>query len=176
MKLYDVALYVISKASTDNLIFIFHYFILSIQSLISLSVGLDLKRYPSSQFPPFASFSSIFPLCPKPDDDEVQNGITLFPLKSFVFTNVSTGHAAIPHQIGYPINIVLYSSQLSTVSFSNFISLNDSSSCSLDTLEFLSVQSKTSDVYTYSGTISKISASNLLAIFSETAFVWLFAE
>ena len=44
--------------------------------LISESDGLDLKRCPSSQFPPFASSASKSPLCPKPDDD-VQNGITL---------------------------------------------------------------------------------------------------
>lgn len=44
--------------------------------LISESDGLDLKRCPSSQFPPFASSASKSPLCPKPDDDDVQNGIT----------------------------------------------------------------------------------------------------
>ena len=33
-----------------------------------------------------------------PDDEDVQNGITVFPVKSLASTNVSTGHAAIPHQ------------------------------------------------------------------------------
>ncbi len=74
----------------------FIYFMLSVQELISESDGFDLKRCPSNQFPPLASSASNSPLCPKPDDDDVQNGITVFPLKSFALTNVSTGHAAIP--------------------------------------------------------------------------------
>ena len=79
---------------------------LSVNSFISASDGFSLNLCPSCQFPPFASSASKSPLLPKPDDAEVQNGITVFPLKSFAFTNVSTGHAAIPHQIGYPINTV----------------------------------------------------------------------
>jgi len=35
-----------------------------------------------------------------PEEAAVQNGITAFPVKSFASTNPSTGHAAIPHQIG----------------------------------------------------------------------------
>lgn len=73
---------------------------------MSESDGFDLNLCPSSQVPPLASFSSNSPLSPNPDDDDVQNGITVFPLKSLAFTNVSTGHAAIPHQIGYSINTV----------------------------------------------------------------------
>ena len=38
-----------------------------------------------------------------PEDADVQNGITVFPLKSLASTNVFTGQAAIPHHIGYPI-------------------------------------------------------------------------
>ena len=45
--------------------------------LISESDGLDPKRCPSNQFPAFAPSASKSPLCPKPDDDDVQNGITL---------------------------------------------------------------------------------------------------
>ena len=82
------------------------YFKLSVHSLISESDGLALKRCPSNQFPELASSASNSPLLPKPDDVDVQNGITVFPLKSFALTNVSTGHAAIPHHIGYPINTV----------------------------------------------------------------------
>lgn len=41
-----------------------------------------------------------------PDEDEVQNGMTFLPEKSFFSTNPFTGHAAIPHQIAYPINTV----------------------------------------------------------------------
>ena len=39
-------------------------------------------------------------LSPKPELAEVANGITVLPVKSFASTNVSTGHAAIPHQMG----------------------------------------------------------------------------
>ena len=77
-----------------------HYCKLSVQLSTSESDGLDLKRCPSNQVPPFASSSSKSPLSPKPEDDDVQNGITVFPVKSFAFTKVSTGHAAIPHHIG----------------------------------------------------------------------------
>lgn len=69
---------------------------LSVHIFMSTSDGLDVKRCPCIQFPDFASLSSSSPLCPSPEDAEVQNGITVFPLKSFAFTNVSTGHAAIP--------------------------------------------------------------------------------
>lgn len=31
---------------------------------------------------------------------EVQKGMTVLPVKSLALTNVSTGHAAMPHQIG----------------------------------------------------------------------------
>ena len=101
----------------------------------------------------------------------MQNGITVFPVKSFALTNVSTGHAAIPHQIGYPIITVSYSSQLSTVVETNSTFLNDSSSCSLDTLELSSVQSKSADEYSFAGTIWNISAPKLFAIFCATSCV-----
>lgn len=39
------------------------------------------------------------PLSPKPELEEVQKGTTVFPVKSFAFTKLSTGHAAIPHHI-----------------------------------------------------------------------------
>ena len=76
------------------------YFKLSVQSLIVESEGLELKRWPFCQLPPFASFWSFVPLSPKPDEAEVQKGITVLLEKSLALTNVSTGHAAIPHQIG----------------------------------------------------------------------------
>ena len=76
------------------------YFKLSVQDFISESDGDELKRWPSAQVPPFASCDNNFPLWPKPDDEDVQNGITVFPLKSLALTNVFVGHAAIPHQIG----------------------------------------------------------------------------
>lgn len=50
--------------------------------------------------------SKFFPLFPRPLDAEVQNGITVLPLKSLALTKVFTGQATIPHQIGYPIIIV----------------------------------------------------------------------
>lgn len=138
---------------------------------MSESDGLDLKRCPSNQFPPFASSANNSPLCSRPDEDDVQNGITVFPSKSFAFTKVSTGYAAIPHQIGYPINTVSYSSQFSTVVDSNSISLKDSSSYSLVTLEFWSFQFKSADVYSSTGTSSKISAPKFCAICCATASV-----
>ena len=54
--------------------------ILSVHSWMSESDGLDLKQCPSNQFPPFASCSNNSPLCPKSDEDDVQNGITVFPI------------------------------------------------------------------------------------------------
>ena len=39
-------------------------------------------------------------LLPKPEEDDVANGITVFPVKSLFCTKPSTGHAAIPHHIG----------------------------------------------------------------------------
>lgn len=64
------------------------------------------NRSPSSQFPVPAISSSKFPLSPSPELADVQNGMTVFPVKSFAVINPSTGHAAIPHQIGYPTNTV----------------------------------------------------------------------
>ena len=67
---------------------------------MSESDALELNLCISCQSPELASFCNIFPLWPKPDDDEVQNGIAFFPSKLLAFTKVSTGHAAIFHQIG----------------------------------------------------------------------------
>lgn len=61
----------------------------------------DEKRSPVSQFPVPAASASSSPLSPRSELDEVQNGITVFPVKSFAVTNPSTDHAAICHQIGY---------------------------------------------------------------------------
>ena len=47
----------------------------------------------------FNIFSYIF-LHFNKDDAEVQNGITVLPLKLLAFTKVSTGQAAISHHIG----------------------------------------------------------------------------
>lgn len=69
-------------------------------SLTCVSDTFEENLIPSSQFPvPAASFSSS-PLSPKPELTDVQNGITVFPVKSFALINPSTGHAAMPHQIG----------------------------------------------------------------------------
>lgn len=55
---------------------------------------------PSCQLPvPACSFRSS-PLSPRPDDDEVQKGITVLSVKSLPLTKLSTGQAAMPHQIG----------------------------------------------------------------------------
>lgn len=76
------------------------YFILSVNSLISLSDGLEENICPVSHLPPLASSSNNFPLLPIPEEADVQKGITVLFVKSFALTNVFTGQAAIPHQIG----------------------------------------------------------------------------
>lgn len=92
--------------ATKILLFIYIYKLFLFYSKLSVHVLMseldapELKRCPSNQFPPFASLSNNSPLCPNPLDAEVQNGITVFPRKLFSLTKVSTGHAAIPHQIG----------------------------------------------------------------------------
>ena len=86
-------------------------FLLIIQSSLTHSLTLlsdapDENLRPSCQSPVPTISASSFPLCPIPDEADVQNGITVFPVKSLAFTNPSTLQAAIPHQIGYPINTV----------------------------------------------------------------------
>ena len=45
-----------------------------------------------------SGFDKYFQIAP--EDEEVQNGITVLPVKSLPLTKLSIGHAAIPHQIG----------------------------------------------------------------------------
>lgn len=66
----------------------------------SLLSAPDANLFPSSQFPVPAFSRSIDALFPMPEDSDVQNGITVLPVKSFFVTNWLTGHAALPHQIG----------------------------------------------------------------------------
>ena len=73
------------------------YNLLSIHSCISESDAPELNLCPSFQFPELASSCSNFPLWPKLDEAEVQNGITVLPVKSLSLTKVSTGQTAIPH-------------------------------------------------------------------------------
>ena len=82
------------------IIFFIYYFKLSVHFWISESDALELNLCPSFQFPEPAICSSIFPLWPNPDDEDVQNGITVFPSKLLSFTKLFIGHAAIPHHIG----------------------------------------------------------------------------
>lgn len=72
----------------------------STQAWISASEAPERNRMPSCQSPVPASSASRFPLSPMPDEEDVQKGITVFPVKSFASTKVFTGHAAMPHQIG----------------------------------------------------------------------------
>ena len=82
-------------------IFIFFYNPrLSIHELISDSDAPPWNRFPSFQSPVPVISSRRLPLSPIPEVAAVQNGMTVFPVKSFSFTKLSTGHAAIPHQIG----------------------------------------------------------------------------
>ena len=86
---------------------------------------------------------------PDPDSPElelVQKGITVLPEKSLASTKSSTGQAAMPHQMGYPMNTVSYWSQLSTVSATSSTSRRDSSACSWDTRLLSSVQFRSSSV------------------------------
>ena len=70
------------------------------QSVTSCCVTAEGKRWPSCQSPVPASAASCAPLSPMPLLAEVQKGMTVLPVKSLALTNVSTGHAAMPHQIG----------------------------------------------------------------------------
>ena len=79
---------------------------LLVNIFISESDALDENLWPFFQLPVLVKFSSNLPLFPKLDDADVQNGITVLPVKLLSFTKLSTGQAAIPHQIGYPINTV----------------------------------------------------------------------
>ena len=70
-------------------------------SCTSASSAPDRNLIPSCQSPVPARSASRVPLSPIPDEEEVQNGITVLPVKSLFSTKLSTGHAAMPHQIGY---------------------------------------------------------------------------
>ena len=70
-------------------------------SCTSASSAPDRNFIPSFQSPVPARSASRVPLSPIPDEEEVQNGITVLPVKSLFSTKLSTGHAAMPHQIGY---------------------------------------------------------------------------
>ena len=60
----------------------------------------ELNRWPSFQSPVVASFARLLALEPSGELADVQNGITVLPLKSLARTKAFTGHAASPHQIG----------------------------------------------------------------------------
>lgn len=86
------------------MITIFSYWLESksfIHSIISSSPALDENRFPSSQLPVPAMSANSLLLSPSPELAEVQKGITVLSVKSFASINPFTGHAAIPHQIGY---------------------------------------------------------------------------
>ena len=74
-------------------------------SCTSASSAPERNLSPSCQSPVPAISSNSCPLSPIPEDADVQNGITVFPVKSLFSTKLSTGHAAMPHQIGYTMGI-----------------------------------------------------------------------
>lgn len=76
------------------------YFRVSIQDATSSLLAPELNLFPSCQSPVPAISASNLPLSPSSEDADVQNGITVLPVKSLELINVFTGHAAIPHQIG----------------------------------------------------------------------------
>ena len=73
----------------------------STQDATSSSLTPDRNLCPSCQFPVPAISARSCPLSPMPEEAEVQKGITVLPVKSLFSTKESTGHAAIPHQMGY---------------------------------------------------------------------------
>lgn len=73
---------------------------LSVHSLIVSELALDENLCPSNQVPVLAMYASSLPLSPSELDADVQNGIIVFPVKSFSEIKLFTGQAAIPHQIG----------------------------------------------------------------------------
>ncbi len=74
---------------------------LSTHSQTVSSKAPERNHSPVSHSPVPAASSSSSPLSPSPEEDEVQKGITIFPVKSLSAMNLSTGHAAMPRQIGY---------------------------------------------------------------------------
>lgn len=69
-------------------------------SFIIFSFSFELNLLPSSQVPVSLRLFSFFTLSPKGLDADVQNGITVLPVKLFSLTKLFTGHAAMPYQIG----------------------------------------------------------------------------
>ena len=67
------------------------------QDLTSFDEVLEGNLLLSCQFPVPAILAKSSLLWPIPDDEEVQNGITVFPEKSLPLTKLSTGQAAIAH-------------------------------------------------------------------------------
>ena len=94
------ALTVTAKAFFIVAVFYWEIFSWWTQSVISPSEARDENRLPSVQFPESAASAKSLSLFPMPELDEVQNGITVFPEKSFALMNVLIGQAAMPHQIG----------------------------------------------------------------------------
>ena len=52
--------------------------------------ALEENLFPSCQSPEPANSASSVPLCSMPEEAEVANGITVFPVKSLAFTKPST--------------------------------------------------------------------------------------
>ena len=74
---------------------------------MSLLLTEDANLVPDTQFPPFfASSASSFALLPTPLLPEVQNGITLLPVKSWLSTKVQRILGAFANQMGYPMKTV----------------------------------------------------------------------
>ena len=67
---------------------------------LSVSATLLRNRWPSCQSPVPASSANSSPLSPRPEEEDVQKGITVFPVKSLALMKLSTGQAAMPHQMG----------------------------------------------------------------------------
>ena len=73
----------------------------STQACTSAASTPERNLIPACQSPVPARSAKSCPLSPMSEVEEVQKGITVLPVKSLASTKVSTGQAAMPHQMGY---------------------------------------------------------------------------
>ena len=67
---------------------------------MSASVASWEKRWPGCQLPVVVFECRLVSLVPRPEEWEVQKGMTVLFVKSVCLTKESTGQAERPHQIG----------------------------------------------------------------------------
>ena len=72
----------------------------STHAATSLAAVPPAKRRPSSHSPVPAIAARSCALEPMGDEPDVQNGMTVLPVKSLPATKLSIAHEALPHQMG----------------------------------------------------------------------------